>query len=197
MINFKKNIILENSRVRLLPLQIKHIDYVAPIVLKTPDLLKYSPPRFGTVELLAEYIAKNISLREKELKYPFIIFDKSVQEFAGCSSFMNVSLENQRLEIGSTWIGTDFQRTGLNRNCKYLLLSYAFEELGMERIELKTDARNLQSQQAIKGIGAQYEGRLRSHTLMSDGFRRDTVFFSILKAEWPRIKSSIFAEIED
>jgi len=132
-------------------------------------------------------------LRDKELKYPWAIYDKKAEAYAGCTSYLNISAVNSRLEIGSTWIGEEFQRTGLNRACKFLLLSYAFEDLGWERVELKTDSRNEQSKTAIQKIGAQYEGKLRSHTLMSDGYRRDTVYYSILKPEWPRIKSVIFS----
>ena len=192
-LDFESNIVLENSRVRMEALQEAHFEHLVPIVLDKPDLLKYSPPKFGTPELLLNYIKKNIALRPRQLKYPFAIFDKAKHAYAGSTSYMNISLENQRLEIGSTWIGKTFQRTGLNRNCKFLLMQYAFDVLEIERIEFKTDKRNLQSQKAIEGIGGQYEGLLRSHTLMSDGYRRDTVYYSVLKGEWQGIRESVFA----
>jgi RimJ/RimL family protein N-acetyltransferase len=107
---------------------------------------------------------------------------------------MNISNVDSRLEIGSTWIGKEFQRTGLNRNCKYLLLNFAFDELGVERIELKTDERNTASRNAIQKIGGQFEGILRSHTLMYDGFRRNTVYYSILKKEWEKIEKDFLKE---
>ena len=192
-LDFESTIVLENNRVRMEPLEEAHFEHLVPIVLEKPDLLKYSPPKFGTSELLLTYIKKNIALRPRQLKYPFVIFDKAKQVYAGSTSYMNISLENQRLEIGSTWIGKAFQRTGLNRNCKFLLMQYAFDILEIERIEFKTDKRNLQSQKAIEGIGGQYEGLLRSHTLMSDGYRRDTVYYSVLKEEWQGIRESVFA----
>jgi len=194
--NFTENIILENHRVRLEPLELKHIEYLMHIATRYPDLLKYSPPKFGTHQLLSEYIEKNIALRKNSLKYPFAIYDKEKMSFAGATSFMNISQGDKRLEIGSTWIGKSFQRTGLNHNCKFLLMQYVFEKLNFERLEFKTDKRNLQSQKAIERIGGTYEGLLRSHTLMSDGFRRDTVCYSILRNEWNEIKEKIFSDMK-
>ncbi|MGY6648711.1 GNAT family N-acetyltransferase [Wenyingzhuangia sp. IMCC45574] len=193
-IQFKESIVLENHRVRIEPMELKHLEFLTPIAIKNPDLLKYSPPKFGTKEFLLSYIQNNIILRDEELKYPFAIFDKKTQSYAGSTSYMNISNKDLRLEIGSTWIGKDYQRTGLNHHCKYLLLQYAFEELEYERIELKTDKRNLQSQKAIERIGGVYEGTLRSHTVMSDGFRRDTVYYSILKSEWSFVKRTVFMQ---
>ena len=188
--DFSKDIILENERVRMEPLVSVHCDSLAHIVNENPDLLKYSPAKFGTLDLLKDYVVNNIALRETGKKYPFVIFDKQFNEYAGSTSFLNISDKDKRLEIGSTWIGEKYQRTGLNRNCKLLLLTYAFEELAIERLEFKTDSRNKQSQKAIEGIGAKYEGVLRSHMLMSDGYRRDTIYYSILKKEWQEIKNS-------
>jgi len=190
--NTHLSVVLENDRVRLEPLSWEHFDSLLPFALKHPTLLQYSPVKFGNEAALKEYFETNLALKEKGTKYPFAIFDKTKNQFAGSTSFMNISNKNQRLEIGSTWLGKDFQRTGLNRNCKFLLLKYAFETLDCQRVELKTDQRNEQSKTAIQAIGAKYEGCLRSHTLMIDGHRRDTVYFSILKEEWEGIKSTIF-----
>src|SRR5690606_4403529 len=104
----------------------------------------------------------------------------------------SISLKDLRLEIGWTWIDRATQGSGLNKHCKYLLLSYAFENLGIQRIEFKTDSRNIQSRKAIEKIGGVYEGLLRNHTLLPDGYRRDTVYYSILKAEWEAVKRRHF-----
>ncbi len=195
-LHFDQEIILENKQVKLEPLQLKHYDVLLPISNRYPDLLKLSPPKFGTPELLKEYIETNLALRKNHTKYPFAIFDKLNNEYAGSTSFLNISAENKRLEIGSTWIGKNLQRTGLNRNCKFLLMQFVFESLEYERIEYKTDKRNLQSQKGIEGIGGKFEGILRSHTVMSDGYRRDTVYYGILRSEWEEIKVTIFSGIE-
>jgi len=194
-LDFKQDLVLENNRVRLTPLSVNHINDLSHVVINNPDILKYSPPKFGTVDLLKVYVNTNVTLRENSQKYPFAIFDKIKEMYAGSTSYMNISQKDLRLEIGSTWIGKSFQRSGLNRNCKFLLMQYAFEVLRIERLEFKTDKRNIQSQTAIEAIGGRYEGLLRSHTVMSDGFRRDTVCYSILNNEWPAIKKSVFSQI--
>ena len=191
-LNFKNDILLENERVRLEPLNWEHFEFLLPIALEYPDLLKYSPPNFGTEEFLKTYFENNLKLRDNGEKYPFIIYDKIVNCYAGSTSFMNISNENRRIEIGSTWLGKKFQRTGLNKNCKFLLLQYVFKTLGFERVEFKTDKRNKQSQKSILAIGASYEGLLRSHMVMADGYRRDTAYYSILKNEWNEIRRVVF-----
>ncbi len=195
--NFEENIILENKRVRIEPLEREHTEHLSHISTADPDLLRFSPSNFGTYEFLLQYVEKNIDLRRNSIKYPFAIYDKSKDAYAGSTSYLNISEENQRIEIGSTWIGKTFQKTGLNHNCKFLMMQYVFEELEFERLEFKTDNRNLQSQKAIEGIGGKYEGLLRSHTLMPDGYRRDTVCYSVLKSEWNHIKEKIFSEIKE
>ena len=192
-LDFTKNIILENDRVRLEPLnKSKHYDVLLELSKKDPNLLQYSPSPFGTPELMNEYFAIYARDFAAETRYAFAIFDKQTQQYAGSTSYGNVSNHNQRLEIGWTWLSKEFQGTGLNKNCKYLILKFAFETLEFERVELKTDERNEQSKKAIKKIGAKFEGTLRSNTLMFDGFRRSTSYYSILKSEWPTVKVKNF-----
>ena len=194
--NFIENIVLENDRVRLEPLGKNHVNELLPIAIKHPDLLQYSPSPFGTRELLEENISKAITSRIDEQRYPFAIFDKLNNRFVGSTSFGNISTKDKRLEIGWTWIDKESQGTGLNKYCKHLMLSHAFEKLIMQRVEFKTDNRNNQSKKAIEKIGGTFEGILRSHTLMLDGYRRDTAYYSILKNEWDSINNTIFKEIK-
>ncbi len=193
--NYKDHIILEDERTKLEPLEWQHMDELLPIAIQYPDLLRYSPSQFGTETALRKYIEAALKQRNKNTRYPFVIYDKSIGKYAGSSSYGNISNANQRIEIGWTWLDKNRQRTGLNRHNKFLMLGYAFEDLQFERVELKTDSRNEQSRKAIEAIGATYEGTLRSHTLMSDGYRRDTVYYGILKAEWQEIKTTIFGNI--
>lgn len=190
--DFDTKLILDDSNVRLEVLSKSNSEELYYISSQNPELLKYSPSQFSNRSLFEEYIDQALKSKADGSRYPFIIYDKSTEQFAGSTSFGNISNKDKRLEIGWTWIGLPFQRTGLNRRCKFLLLSYAFETLGFERVEFKTDSRNHQSRTAIEGIGASYEGELRSHTIMSDGFRRNTIYYSILKEEWPSIKGRIF-----
>lgn len=187
--DWNQAIVLEDQRTRLTPLHWDHLDKLVPIALANPDLLKYSPSLFGNKNALKSYFE---SAFKQPKRYPFVIYDKAKHAFAGSTSFGNIEDYHQRVEIGWTWIGKPFQRTGLNRHCKFLLMQYAFEALQYERVELKTDSRNMQSRNAIEGIGGKFEGELRSHTLMPDGYRRSTVYYSILKEEWPEVKERIF-----
>lgn len=188
---FSEEILLENEFVRLEPLKMSHLDFLVLIAEQTPDLLKFSPSPFGDRAALQDYIQIALDEKSNLNRYPFVIFDKQKEKYAGSTSFADISAKNQRLEIGWTWIGKDFQGTGLNKNCKFLMLRYAFEILAFERVEFKADSRNLQSRRAIEKIGATYEGELRSHTLMNDGYRRHTVYYSILKDEWQAVKQNI------
>lgn len=193
--NCQDHIILENERTKLEPLDWQHFDTLLPIAEKYPDLLRYSPSLFGTKDALKAYFEIAMAQRDEQVRYPFVIYDKTTGKYAGSTSYGNISNANQRLEIGWTWLTKDHQRTGLNRHNKFLMLQYAFEVLAFERVELKTDSRNEQSKRAIEAIGATHEGILRSHFLMTDGYRRDTVYYSILKDEWTEIKATVFAKI--
>jgi len=190
--SFDEEIILENSFALLRPINKTDIDHLLPVATKDKDLLQFSPGQIYTRELLKTYIDKAVEGKISENRYTFIVFDKTGKQFAGSTSFLNISNPDDRLEIGATWYGKEFQRTGLNRNCKYLLLQYAFDDLEAERVEFKTDERNLASRKAIEKIGGQFEGILRRHTLMSDGFRRNTICYSILRSEWPELKKHFF-----
>jgi RimJ/RimL family protein N-acetyltransferase len=187
---FDEEIILENSFVLLRPLKISDVDNLLTIATSDKDLLQFSPMPVYTKELLRRYIENSINDRKGKTRYSFSLFDKIKNAYAGSTSFLNISNADSRLEIGATWIGKEFQKTGVNRNCKYLMLAFAFDELKAERVEFKTDERNTVSRTAIEKIGGQYEGLLRSHTLLSDGFRRNTIYYSILRNEWEASKDN-------
>lgn len=188
----KTPIVLENPKVRLEPLATEHLPYLLPIAEKHPNLLQYSPAPFGTEENLKAYIDNAIVHTNNGLWYSFTIYDKTLNKYIGSTSYMAIVPTSKRLEIGGSWIEKEAQGTGINKQCKHLLLTYAFDVLQYERVELKTDYRNTQSRKAIEKIGASFEGVLRSHTVLPDGFRRDTVYYSILKSEWPTLKITHF-----
>ena len=189
--DFSQDITLENDRARLQPLTTA--DYEAlQSVATDPELWAYTLTRADDAIGLAAYIAQALEGREQGQRYPFLVIDKQTGLVAGSTSFYNVSEAEARLSIGYTWIGSEFQRTGLNRACKHLLLRYAFEELACERVELETDARNHKSREAMRRMGATEEGTLRSHRWSQGGHRRDTVIFSIIRPEWNKLRQSVF-----
>ena len=181
------NLQLENQRALLQRLQISDIEALKQIAFDA-IIWKWTTSKVYDEASLEEYVRTGI-----EERCAFVIFDKTTNRIAGSTSYGNIVLEHNRLEIGWTWIGVDFQRTGLNRACKSLLLQYAFEKLGCKRVELKTDTRNLKSRTAMKAMGAKEEGILRSHMKLPNG-RRDTVYYSILAEEWEGLKTSVFKE---
>ena len=183
------NIALENDKVKLVELSMAHLAPLSQIAISEPDLVQFSPTRFGSEAAIKGMIESALKERRNETRVAFAIFDKFSKEYIGSTSYGNISMYNKRLEIGWTWISKKYQGTGLNQACKSLLLSHAFEVMKIERVEMKTDLRNIQSQRAMEKIGAVREGVLRSHTLMLDGHRRDTVYFSVLKSEWPLVKT--------
>ena len=193
--DFSSPIVLENRRVRLRPLELTDFEALKALAMDA-DLWQYTLTRADDAVSLAAYLRQAVEGREQGLRYPFAIIDRATGELAGSTSYYNVSAPNQSLSIGYTWVGTKFQRSGLNRACKHLLLTHAFGQLNCERVELETDARNHKSRTAMARMGATEEGLLRSHRPTQGGIRRDTVIFSIIRPEWPALRQSTFQEFE-
>lgn len=192
--SFSEHIILENESALLRPLEKADFNGLSKIAYDY-DIWRFNVARCMNDVELNNYINAMLNQKEKELLYPFVIKDKNSDRIAGSSSYINISNRDRRLEIGGSWLGKSFQGTGLNRSCKYLMLAYAFEHLDFERVEFKTDVLNLQARKALKKIGAREEAILRSHTLMQDGRRRDTIYYSILQPEWGEIKNTLFSDL--
>jgi len=183
--NLQEDHILEDERALLRPLQQEDFQNLLPLSLNEPDTWKYSLVSAAGEEGLKNYI--NIALRAKESgkEYPFIVFDKKANKYAGSTRFYDINLPFKTLQLGSTWYGQEFRGTGLNKHCKFLLLSFAFEKLDMERVEFRADNKNERSIAAMKSIGCKVEGVLRNHQpTRNAGVRRDSIVLSILKEEW-------------
>jgi RimJ/RimL family protein N-acetyltransferase len=193
--DFSAPIVLENNRVRLRPLDTGDFEALKAVAFDA-ELWHYTLTRGDDAVSLAAYIRQALEGREQGLRYPFTIIDRQTGAVAGSTSYYNVVEPDQRLSIGYTWVGTAFQRTGVNRGAKHLLLSHAFGQLDCERVELETDSRNNKSRTAMARMGATEEGTLRSHRLTQGGLRRDTVIFSIIRPEWPELRESVFQEYE-
>lgn len=185
IIPFPQDIILEDETVLLRPLQATDIDNLLDISLNEPETWEYSLIRANGKENLKNYIQLALKARENKTEFPFVVFDKKSGKYAGSTRFYDINMTFKTVQLGYTWYGKEFRGTGLNKHCKYLLLQFAFETLGIERVEFRADNNNLRSIAAMKAIGCKAEGVLRSHmpTLGSD-VRRDSIILSILKDEW-------------
>lgn len=182
--SFDKDYILENERVLLRPLSIKDIEHLTYFSMNEPELWKYSMQQANGLENLKKYIVTALENKQNKTEYPFIIFDKQTQQYAGSTRFYDIQLQHQMLQLGYTWIGKNFQGTGLNKHCKFLLLQFAFEQMNMHRVEFRADNENEKSKAAMKSIGCTEEGVLRSHALLNNGKRRSSIILSILSDEW-------------
>lgn len=191
---FSQKLVLENQQILLRPLALSDEDPLYPIAID-PNLWEVGMTTIRNRVELQNYLQEALRDREKQAAYPFLILVPKTKEPIGTTRFYDISFEHKRLSIGWTWIGKKYRGTGINKACKYELLRYAFEELGWNRVEFKVDVLNTRSRKAIAKIGATEEGILRRHMITYTGRVRDTVYCSIIKEEWPRIKQEIFSDV--
>lgn len=184
LFDFDKDIILEDENVLLRPLAKTDFEYLISYAQQEPELWQHAPVSAAGGKGLTDYIEIALNSRAAKQAYPFIVWDKRKKQYAGSTRFYEVRLKNKTLSLGYTWYGKAFQGSGINTHCKFLLLSYAFEVMEVERVEFRADYANSRSVAAMKSIGCVQEGILRSETLLASGKRRNTVVLSILKEEW-------------
>lgn len=191
---FPNNLSLETDRVQLRILQWADVEQ-----LKSQTASETSWNYF--TKALNDEASYNAWMKEALADYgmqrrvPFVIIDKQSNTHAGSTSYGNISFIDKRIEIGWSWLGDAFKGTGVNTHAKFVLMRYAFETLGFERVEIKTDNLNERSKAALKKIGAKPEGVLYSHMQMPNNRRRDSIYFAVLKNEWPEIKKENFGMI--
>jgi N-acetyltransferase len=181
---FSDRPILEDDRVLLRAIRKDDFDDLLPFSLNEPEIWKYGLVTAAGEENLRSYIDTAVGNLQNKKEYPFVVFDKKVNAHAGSTRFYDIQQGYLTTQLGYTWYGKDFQRTGLNRHCKLLLLTYVFEKWGLERCEFRADSNNKRSIDAMKAIGCVEEGILRNHTPLANGGRRDSIVLSILRTEW-------------
>ena len=182
--------------VRLEPLSEAHIPALAKVGLDE-NIWRYM--RYGniaTIEQLTAWVKEMLDIQSSGSDLPFAVIYLASSEAIGCTRYLDIDPHNYSLEIGGTWYGLDYQGTLVNIECKYLLLKHAFEDLECVRVWLKTDRRNLHSQHAIERLGAIKEGVLRNHMILPDGYIRDSIVYSILPDEWPKVKRNLETRLE-
>lgn len=183
---------LEGTHVRLEPLRAEHAPLLWEIVKgHLDDMFRWIPYRLQSLQDFEAFNRQVLEEQERGLSLPFATVERSSDNIVGTTRYMNMDLANRKVEIGSTWIAPPWQRTVINTDAKYLMLRQAFESWKCLRVELKTDSMNQRSRQAILRLGAKEEGTLRKHMLTWNGRQRDSVYFSILDAEWPGVKAEL------
>lgn len=191
---FSDDFSIETMRAIIRPM--KPEDYKAFVLLqRSPETFKYFTKDLSIDGELKQWVDDALAEKATEKRMPFTITDRDTHQICGSMSYGNISFADQRLEIGWSWLATDYIGMGVNMPVKFALLSYAFEVMKMERVEAKTDFLNERAKAGLLKIGMIPEGVLRSHMVMPGGRRRDSAYYSILKSEWPERKQSFFSHL--
>lgn len=182
---------LTGKRSQLVPMQEAHTEalFLASQYTEIWSWLTERQP--SSVEGMARIVKQALSRQQEGLEQPFVIIDQQTGQVVGSTRMYDFAPAHRQLEIGSTWLTPSVWRTRINTECKYLLLRHCFDSLGLVRVQLKTDGRNVRSQAAIARLGATKEGVLRRHKILPDGFVRDSVIFSVIDEEWPRVRQRL------
>jgi len=180
---------LKGRHATLEPLSLSHLDGMTEAT-KDGELWKLWYTAVPSPEGMTAEIERRLGLQAKGSMLPFAVLDAEGR-CAGMTTFMNIDAVNKRVEIGSTWYAKRVQRSGLNTECKYMLMRHAFEVLDCIAVEYRTGFFNRQSRQAIERLGAKLDGILRSHQRYANGTLRDTCVYSIIASEWPAVRSHL------
>jgi|CXWL01.1.fsa_nt_gi RimJ/RimL family protein N-acetyltransferase len=188
--------VLENALVRLEPLAASHAGSLR-IAADDESVWTYSPQGVGLkpVEHFERWWQKSLAWETTRADFPFAVFRRDSGQWVGSTRYLNFALHDKRIEIGNTWYQENARGSTVNPATKLLLFAHAFEVLKLQRVELKCDARNVHSRNAIAKLGAVEEGTLRKHMVLGDGFTRDTVYFSVLAEEWPKVRARLEARL--
>jgi len=185
---------LEGRIVRLEPLDRRHLDDLARVAFE-PSIWQWTLARPADRAGLEAWLETALANREAGSEMPFATIDRESGRAIGSSRYLSIVPEHRRLEIGWTWLGLDWQRSGANREAKLLQLGHAFETLRANRVEFKTDSRNEPSRTALLGIGATFEGIFRNHMVMPDGPLRHSAYYSVIAEEWPSVRARLEANL--
>lgn len=184
MLDFKKDYILENDYVLLRPLVPEDYEMLLEYSENEPDIWRFNAFGANNRDNLKKYIDTALKNKNAETEYPFVVVDKATGKVIGSTRYYSISTMYNTLEIGYTWYGKKYQGTAVNKNCKYLLLEFAFENLGVERVGFKANKDNYRSINAMKSIGCKEEGIMRNLGTDGEGNRIDVAVLSIIREEW-------------
>ncbi|HJV52700.1 MAG TPA: GNAT family protein [Noviherbaspirillum sp.] len=187
---FVETVTLQGLHATLEPLALSHARGIR-LAVADGDLWKLWFTTVPSPEGVRTYIEQLLAQRKQGQAFAFAVRDNTSGKIVGGTRYLNIDAANRRLEIGGTWYAQSVQRTGINTECKLMLLAHAFETLDCIAVEFRTDWFNKRSQSAIERLGAKRDGVLRNHIIMPDGRVRDSVVYSIIKSEWPGVKTNL------
>ncbi|MEO8345647.1 MAG: GNAT family protein [Betaproteobacteria bacterium] len=190
MMAFIEPVVLKGTLATLEPLTAEH-ELALATAAADGELWRLWYTHIPPPDRMKDYVATALDMRTRLSGMPFVVRENATGDVVGCTRYFNVDVTNRRLEIGHTWYANRVQRTGINTECKLLLLGHAFEALCCIAVEFRTHWFNHASRAAIVRLGAKQDGILRNHQLMPDGARRDTVVFSIIDGEWLAVKQHL------
>ena len=188
-------VVLEGRIVRLEPLRPDHLDGLAEVAFD-PALWQYTLARPVDAAGLESWVRAALDNASAGSEVPFATIEQATGKPVGSTRYLNIVPEHRRFEIGWTWLAPSAQRTGANREAKLLQLTHAFEALGTNRVEFKTDSLNNKSRTALLGIGATLEGIFRNHMVMPDGRLRHSAYYSVTREDWPEVKARLTGLLE-
>ncbi|MDR7071456.1 GNAT family N-acetyltransferase [Fictibacillus barbaricus] len=180
---------LSDYRIALVPMELVHAEGLFQV--QSPGIWDFMTSRNETIEAMESLVHAAVQTKNEGSALPFVVTLKNSGKVIGTTRLYDFNFNNKSCEIGFTWYGADYQRTFVNTTCKLLLLEYCFETLGFNRVQFQTDERNIRSQTAIERLGASKEGILRKHKVISSGYVRNSVLYSIINDEWPKIKENL------
>ncbi|PFI53300.1 GNAT family N-acetyltransferase [Bacillus cereus] len=184
-----------NDRAMLRLMHVNDVESLFTIVEGNKEIWKYLIAKMDSYQDMEQYVQVAIKGFEGDTDLPFVVVDQKTNEIVGSTRLYSISNDNKTVELGQTWYHPSVHRTSINTECKYMLLQYAFEELHMLRVQIKTDLRNEKAQRAIERLGAVKEGVLRNERQLPNGYVRDAVVYSIIASEWPVIKEQLLQKL--
>lgn len=186
----EKDITLEGETVSLIPLELKDTELLYE-ALQSPEVWKYTWREINTVDDLEQVLIMAVKNKKEGKQIPFIIKDKRTGRVIGTTRIGDIDKVNRNVEIGWTWLSPEVWKTKVNTECKFLLLTYCFEELKVLRVQFSVSGQNVRSQKAVERIGATKEGNFRKHRVKADGTIHDNIFYSIIDSEWESVKQRL------
>ncbi|MCA1054168.1 GNAT family N-acetyltransferase [Rossellomorea aquimaris] len=191
---FDPQFVLEGERIKLVPMKLEHARDLFRI--NDRDLWAFMFSEISTLEEMERWVSEAVKLRGQRAALPFVVMLKDTDEIVGTTRMYEWNEKQKSCEVGSTWYDKDYQRTFANTETKFVLLQFCFEQLGMIRVQLKTDERNVRSRKAIERLGAVKEGILRNERILANGYVRNAVLYSITKEEWAGVKRGLRDRME-